>query len=102
MTKTLTEDEYRVQGGLQGDDKDRIIVIEPKKSGPVTHVVDVTNEGMARIEKIAQETSIRVKDLSIQQVRMHFIAHPENIPSPEDIPQDLLIKVGRRGPKLAP
>lgn len=94
ITKAMTPDEYHVRGGLRTDEKNRIIVIEPKKSGPVTHVVDVTNDGVARVEKIAQETSAKVNELAIEHVRAYFIAHPENIPAPEDIRQDLLIDVG--------
>ncbi len=102
MTKTMTTDEYRVRGGLRSDDKDRIIVIEPKKSGPVTHIVDVTNEGVARIEKIARETSAKVNELAIKHVRAYFIAHPENTPAPEDIRQDSLINVAKKEPELNP
>ena len=77
MTKTVTADGYHVWGGLRSDAKDRVIVIEPKKSGPVTHVVDVTNNGVARIEKIVQETGAQVRKLTLERVRAHFIAHPE-------------------------
>jgi hypothetical protein len=95
MTKTLTADTYHVQGELKVDEKDRVIVIEPKKSGPVTHIVDITNDGVARIEKIVQETSAQVKDMVLKRVRMHFIAYPEqDIPPPESIRQGLLIDLG--------
>jgi hypothetical protein len=94
VTKALTADEYHVTGGLQTDEKNRFIVIEPKKSGPVTHVVDVTNDGMARIEQIVQETSAKVKEFAIEQVRAHFIADPQDVPSPEDVRDDLLFTVG--------
>jgi len=95
VTKSVTADGYHVWGGLQSDAKDRAIVIEPKKSGPVTHVVDVTNSGVARIEKIVQETTAQVGKQSVERVRAHFIAHLEkDIPLPESIDQDFLIDVG--------
>lgn len=94
MTKTLTADEYRVRGGLQIDEKDCVIVVEPKKSGPVTHVVDVTNDGVARVEKIVQKTATNVKDVAIERVRRYYIANPQDIPPPQTIRDDSLISVG--------
>lgn len=102
VTKTLTADEYRVRGGLQTDEKGRFIVIEPKKTGLVTHVVDVTNEGLARVERIVQATSAKVKELAIERVRAHYLADPRDIPSAESVRDDLLIRVGGYEPKSNP
>lgn len=95
ITKTMTANGYYVRGGLRTDEKNRIIVIEPKKSGPVEHVVDVTNDGVTRVEKIVQETSAKVRGLAIERVRAHYIANPNHIPSPEGVRQHLLLQVGR-------
>lgn len=96
ITRMKTADGDQIRGGLQTDENDRIIVIEPKKSGPVTHVVDVTNDGLARVEKIVQEASAKVKQLALDRVRTHYIEHPQTIPSPKSLKQHLLIDVGRR------
>ena len=65
----------------------------------MTHVVDVTNSGVARIEKIVQETAAQVGKLTVERVCAHFIAHPEkDIPPPESIDQDLLLDVSSREP----
>lgn len=101
VTKTLTDNEYRITGGLQSDDKNRVIVIEPKRTGPVTHVVDVTNDGVARIERIVQETLEKVVELALMQVREHFIADPSDIPPPESVRNTPLIRAGGR-PVLNP
>lgn len=94
MTKVVTADGYHIRGGLRTDGQGRIIVIEPKKSGPVTHVVDVTNDGVARVEKIVQETSAKVKGMAIERVRAHYSVNPNDIPSPDSVRQDLLLRVG--------
>jgi hypothetical protein len=94
IKRTETAEGYRIQGGLEGDAQNRIIVIEPTKPGPVTHAVEVTDPGMARVEKIVRETDEKVKALALEGVRTYFIAHPEIIPSPKDIPQDLLFSAG--------
>jgi len=100
ITKTVTAGGYHIRGGLEIDAQDRIIVIEPTKSGPVTHVVDVTNDGVARVERIVQETDAKVRELAIEQVRAHFIAHPDqDIPSPDDVRKDLLISAAGYEPK---
>jgi hypothetical protein len=90
---------YRIQGGLEVDAQNRIIVIEPTKSGPVTHAVEVTDPGMARVETIVRETDEKVKALALERVRAYFIAYPEIIPSPENIPQDLLFSAGGYEPE---
>ena len=94
IAKAQTATKYWIRGGLQTDGKDRIIVIEPKKSGPVTHVVVVTNDGMARIERIASDARVNVKERAMERVRAHYTAAPQNIPSPNTISDDLIITVG--------
>lgn len=94
ITKAKTASEYRVQGGLATDARGRYVVIEPKKSGPVAHVVDATRNGLARIEGIVQETDKQVRHKALDAVRKHYIKYPQNIPAPNEIPQTLLIDVG--------
>lgn len=95
FTKTLTSDEYRFRGGLNTDEKNRIIVVEPRKPIPVAHIVDVTNDGVERVEAIVQETVERVRAKAITNVRTHFADNPSKaIPPPESVDQNLLIRVG--------
>lgn len=95
ITRTMTPDEYHIRGGLRTDEKDRIIVVEPKKPFPVAHIVDVTAAGVERVERITRETWEGVKKQAIENVRAFYIANPDkDIPQPESIDQELLISVG--------
>lgn len=95
VTRTTTPDEYRFRGGLETDEFDRIIVVEPRKPVPVAHIVDVTDAGVERIERITRETWEKVREHAIENVRAHFVANPaEPIPPPESVDQSLLISVG--------
>lgn len=100
MTKTLTANGYHVTGGLSTDQLGRFVVVDPrKKGGPQTHVVDVTNAGLTRIEQIMRETVEKVRERALDQVRVHFIVHPdEDIPSPESVRLDLPISAGSPTP----
>jgi hypothetical protein len=93
VKKELTEDEYRITGGLRSIGNDRVEVVEPKKSGPVVHLVDASNAGVARVEKIVEETATSVRDRALARVRSYFVAHPTDIPSPESVRNDLLFGV---------
>ncbi len=95
MTKTTTADEYRIRGSLRSAGQDRVFVIDPRTSPPKTHIVDVSDEGVARVERIVQETNARVKELILERVRQHFLADPDQrIPSPDEVSNDPLIDVG--------
>jgi hypothetical protein len=97
VQKTRLGEQYYIRGGLEADEQDRVIVIEPKKSGPVRHVVDVTNNGMARVEKIVRETKDEVRTQALNRVRDRYIADPTDVPSPDSVRQDLLFSVGGYG-----
>jgi hypothetical protein len=95
FTKRLANGEYRLRGGLQTDEKDRIVVVEPKKPVPVAHIVDVTNAGLERVERIARETAEGAKARALENVRAYYVANPDKpIPPPESVDQELLIDVG--------
>lgn len=95
MTKTMTPHEYRFQRGLQSAGNDRVKVIYPRKSPPETHIVDVSDDGVARVERIVQETDAKVKELILERVRGHFLTNPDQpIPLSEDVPNDPIIDVG--------
>jgi hypothetical protein len=97
ITKTLDANEYHVQGGLGIDEQDLFIVMEPKKSGPVRHVVDVTDEGVARVERIVETLDEKCKKILLEQVRAHLIANPSHIPNIESLRWDLHFGVGGHG-----
>lgn len=95
FTKSTVDGEYRVRGGIQTDEKDRIIVVEPRKPIPVAHIVDVTNEGVDRIERIVRETWEGATAQALENVRAYFADNPDKpIPTPESVKQDSLISVG--------
>ena len=94
VTTKLSADEYRVVGGLKTDQQDRVVVVEPKKTGSATHFVDVTNNGVARVERIVQETATRVREQALDQVRAYFILNPLDFPSSDILWNDLLFSTG--------
>jgi len=100
MTKTLTADDYNVRGGLSIDEMGRYVAIDPRdKRGPQTHVVDVKNAGMARIERIMKETAVKARAFALEEMLEHFVMNPDAvIPSPKSIRQDLPISLGHYEP----
>jgi hypothetical protein len=95
FSKRLTADEYTFRGGLDTDEKNRIVVVEPKKPLPVAHIVDVTNAGVERIERIVQGTVEGVRTKAVENVRAYYVDNPtEAIPPPESVDRELLISVG--------
>jgi hypothetical protein len=108
MTKTLTEEEYRVEGGLRTDDQNRYIVIELKKikgeNGQpgtveeIEHTVDVTDHGVAEVGRILEVTDAKIREAALRQAREHFMANSETIPSPKSLPRIEFLKIGG-GPK---
>jgi hypothetical protein len=94
LTKKIGTTSYRVRGGLETDSKQRIIVKELKGGLVMTHVVDITSAGMERVERIVGRTWNELKPTAINNARKHYIAAPSKIPSPEAVPQNLLMQVG--------
>ena len=95
MIKTMTASEYRFQGGLRSAGDDRVYVVNPRVAPPETHIVDVSDDGVARVEKVVRETDAKVKELILERVRQHFLANPDApIPAPEDVRSDPIIDVG--------
>lgn len=93
VTKKVTAYGYEITGGLERDNQDRIIVIEPTKPIVKAHIVEANNAGVARIEKIVKAASEQFQEMALKQVREHFIADPNNIPSPKSVRGELLFSV---------
>jgi hypothetical protein len=94
ITKDTSGGSYHAKGGLNIDSAGNILVVEFKGGIATTHAVAVTNAGMERINDIVEETWRNIKPTAIKNVRNYFIADPSNIPPPEFVTQDILLRAG--------
>jgi hypothetical protein len=60
----------------------------------IEHTVEVTDYGVDEVQRITEETMEKIQERALEQVRQHFIANPENIPSPASVRRVDFIKVG--------
>lgn len=93
-TRPFPDTERRQRGGLERDDQDRIVVINPMKPLTRAHVVEANDAGLARVECIVQVACESFMTLTVERVRDHFLRDPGAIPLPESISDAMLLRVG--------
>jgi hypothetical protein len=114
VEKTITNEGYRVTGGLKVDSLGRLVLKVAKKDERGKSVrdtdgkfileekaFDVTSRGMRKINEIVEGNWRLIRKEAIRGLRQHFIAHPENIPPPEAVEFTLMIKPGGYQPDAA-
>jgi hypothetical protein len=98
VEKTISDEGYRVTGGLKVDSQQQLLLKVAKKDEkgkPVRDAdgnivleekaFDVTRHGMNRINAIVEENWRQIRKKAVDGLRQHFIANPENIPPPEAV-----------------
>ncbi len=83
VRETITEDEWRIESGLQTDDQGHILL--------KGKAIDVTARGLERIEEVVQRHWDLLKPAALDGVRRYFETNPSNIPPPGTVNRGLLV-----------
>ncbi len=107
VEKTISDEGYRVTGGLKVDSQGRLLLKVAKKDERGKSVrdtdgkiilaekaFDVTPRGMRKINAIVEENWRQIRKKAIDGLRQHFITHPEDIPPPEAVEFVLMVRPG--------